>query len=755
MGRPGQERTSRARVVRRLLVVLVVVFGLFGMSAAPAAALNIPNPLPNIPVPHISVPNPLDACNNLDAPTPASPYGDGSWIVRLSSVDVVARGGRSVNGEAGSSTGDPFDNPDSVSLESTYGSTPQWWTYDNGCTGRFVAGAGTSLGNILLDVSGALPNWSQALLDSVIGPDSWMSALDKPVVNATKSVTAGVWAPWVGIVLLLVACVVLLRSRAGRLAGAVTAFSWAMIVLVASTWLINYPQESVKLVDSGVQQATGLIASGFDGDGNAPPGSQCTSVIAEHGGCPTGQTMSATQAQAAVDRQMDQVVRMTQYRTWLAGVFGDADSKTAKKYGPDVFRATHFSWTEYDTYKDDPSGKGKKILQAKQASFKKLAGEIKKNDPVAYSYFKGEHWSQRISLGVVNLATVVVVVAFLLAAGLAILLAFTLIRMLVPFAPAAGVLFMLDQARDAAISVLKKVAGPLVMGPIYFVVALILLRFDAAILTSGVWFILKIALIAGLSFLAWRLTRPAAYGIKIPGLGRLTQLLTTYVAAKGGGAAGAREALAGNAEQSSEGEEEATRKRTVYMPEVASLPQPSRDTDRALPAGSAGAVPPRYRFGEGVDAAGPRRKPASTIRVEQVRDGQDSGEQTRDQAQGATGAWFDGTSQTRAGVYRPAISGVYRGAEELPALEAPAGAGAASAEPATAYEAPDDVAAGVRPPAAGVHDEPSINTANVEYDAEGRPVFVIYTPTGNQALPVDDEQRWPGGTQHGDNGEVA
>ncbi|GGR63845.1 hypothetical protein J2S40_004774 [Nocardioides luteus] len=178
------------------------------------------------------------ACNNDDAPIPASPHGSGSWIVQL--------------GES-PKNGDPFD--DDVTLESTYGTTPQLWTYDNGCTGQFVSGAGTAIGNILLQISGTIPNWTHALLDAVIDPESPVQALDNPVVDATHAVTDGVWRPWITIAVLLVAATAIWRARTGHIAGSATAVAWAGVVLVGTTLLISYPAESVRLVDDGIRNA--------------------------------------------------------------------------------------------------------------------------------------------------------------------------------------------------------------------------------------------------------------------------------------------------------------------------------------------------------------------------------------------------------------------------------------------------------------------------------------------------------------------
>ncbi|MEI7055635.1 DNA/RNA non-specific endonuclease [Nocardioides sp. CCNWLW239] len=418
----------------------------------------------------------LGPCNNDEAPIPASPHGAGSWIVQL---------GESPEG------GDPFED-DGVTLESTYGTTPHLWTYDNGCTGQFVAGAGTAIGNILLQISGTIPNWTHALLDAVISPDSPIRALDNPVVDATRAVAEGVWRPWITIAVLLVAATALWRARTGHIAGSATAATWAGVVLLGTTLLISYPAESVRLVDDGVRGAVTLIATGFDD--NPVPGED--------------------PAVAAVDGQMDEVVRSTQYRTWLNGAFGDADSATAREHGPDLFRATHFTFDEYETYRSDPEGEGKALVEEKQDAFMTIADQIDREDSVAYDYFKGEHWNQRVTVGLINLVAVIVTCGYLLIAGLAILLAFVLIRLIVPFAPAAGILFMFDRTRDLAVGWLHRLVGPLVMGPICFVVALCLLRFFSEVLTSTQMHdALKLAICAVLSYLAWRFTRPAAYGV--------------------------------------------------------------------------------------------------------------------------------------------------------------------------------------------------------------------------------------------------
>lgn len=458
-------------------------------------------------------------CGDTDAPMPASPYGDGSFIVPPSTALKELPEGYEPGGVVDAQ--DPFRSPEEVSIESVYGTAAQWWTFETGCTGKFVAGAGTSLANVVFQVSAILPSWSHALLDTVVGESDLFAVLDAPVKSATEAVAAGVWEPWLPVAVLLVAGLVLWRARSGRLGGAVTAAGTALGALVLTSVLIQYPTESVHLVDAGVRNATGMIATGFSEGKVFPNG--------------TGAT-SGEGAVIAVDAQMDDIVRQTQYRTWLGGVFGDPDTAVAKEYGPRVFRATHFSWAEYASYRSDPEDVGREIVEAKQAAFKQAAEDIERADPVAYEHFKGEHWTGRTTSALVNLAVVCVPCLFLLLAALIAVAGFVLIRIVVPLAPAAGVIFMIDRTRDLAVSWLKLVVGPLVMGPVCFLIALVLLRFTSAIFEADavVW-VVKIGIIVVLTVIAFRLSGALDM---VPGYTRARSRITAAFSQMLGTAAG-------------------------------------------------------------------------------------------------------------------------------------------------------------------------------------------------------------------------
>jgi hypothetical protein len=658
--------------LRRALVAVLLALAFLGLASTSASALP---DLPDLPdVPGIDLPSPSDVCNNTDAPVPASPYGDGSWIVRMSpGAEALIHGGHTVDGQRVATLKDPFTDA-GVSLESTYGTTPQWWTYDNGCGGRWLAAAGTAIGNTALQLTGMLPNWTESLITAVIDPSGWTKVLDEPVSKATDAVAEGVWGPWLPIALVLAALLIMMRSRAGQFAGVINAAGWALGVLVVVSWLVQYPVESVRMVDAGVRTAVVNIAVGFNGADT---------------GDTSEEAATGASATVAVDRQMDQIVRSTQYRTWLDGVFGDADSDSAQKYGARIFRATHFSWAEYDTYTGDPSGKGKKILEAKQSDFKAVADELKDQDPVAYSYFKGDHWGQRLSLVIVNGLVLVSVCLFLIVSALAILMAFVLVRFLVPFAPAAGVIYMVESTRELALGTLKKVVGPLVMGPVLFAVGLILLRFDSFVLTADLWFPVKLALVALAAAAAWKLTRPTAYSLRVPGLRRASGAVTGYVAARAGAHAGADAAYDEQHRAPAVSEDGAARRRAM------SVFQPVGDAVEPLPA-----------------LAAPAAHAALPTRSGPIDDGD----------------WIDGRS----------------GASVL-AAHTPVYAGGAMPEDLADISGRDDFApayddgavreVGVTRSAA--HPAPA--EANVSTAPDGGQVFVIYTPEGTRNIGLDDD----------------
>lgn len=452
----------------RMLLAVVVGLGLGVGAAAPASAQATQQ------APTWSQVDIIPDLDCKEAPMPAEPAAN--WL--------------SLPPSTKSTGGDPFAPGSDVTINSVYGTGYTVVTYDNGC--KPGAGIMPSLGAGVLNLVGlewpaTLSSFGRELQSLLVEPDSWIGVLDKPITEATNAITSGFWRPWVSIALLLVAALVLTRSVSGALAGVVTAVTWALIVLLMSSWLINYPTEAVSLVDDGVQTATVQIANGFSG------------------------TTSTESAAEAMDRQWDAIDRATTYRAWLEGTFGSSTSSTALTHGPAIFKSTHFTWSEWAVYEADPAGQGAELIEAKAKAFETAADAVKAADPIAYDHLTGNRWMDRIGLAPLAWFVWLFSCAFLVVSSVGLLLAYLVVRVLVPFGPVAGVIFLLEPLRAAALGKLQKVAAILVMGPAYLLAALLVLRFNSAILGSeGIPRPLQILIVAVISFVAWWLIRPAA-----------------------------------------------------------------------------------------------------------------------------------------------------------------------------------------------------------------------------------------------------
>ena len=718
------------RLVLALLATGAMLLGLSGpaWAAKPVAAVSETMPPVATPVaPPISAP--VTALVSVlalgpdckgDAPLPSSPYGH--LAVRPAIV----------------STADPFTTP-GVSIQSVYGTSYKWWTYDNGCSPQdgIMPSLGANIGNLLgLELPGLLPSWGQGLFSLVVDPASWIGSLDTTVATVTASTAAGTWFPWLSVAMTLVAILTLLRARRGQLSGSINAVAWALLVLVVTSWAVSYPVESVKLLDDGVQTAVVDIADGFNhGDLVGPVAARSTAD-------------KAAAAQKTLDAQWDTLTRQTVFRSWAEGAFGNADGETARKYGAGVFKATHFSWSEYDTYAKDPAGAGARIIEAKAQQFRQLADEIQQEDPLAYDYFTGNRWGERITSALLGFASVLTVALFLVAAGVFVVGAYVLIRLLLPFSPVAGVVFLVETTRDVALALFKKVVKPLVMGPIFFLAALVVLRYNVGILRSDLPGWLKLVLVFLVAWLVWKMLRPATVlpRIKIPGRGLLSSYLGTRLGTERGQRAADEEAQERDSGQNGIPSTNAHRHHPVHHPPALPAPAPSL----FLPASSvpepvdvvAAGTPvaaiasdsrPRVAIGAGRGTFAPREHVAGAepFPAVGVRTARESSAGDRPAIRRST------TSPYAAGagpdIGRHVAPDVV--SEDLgPTPWVGPAPGKAGSPPATEAPSPP------RPVEGRVLDEGEvvapleIDESNLSYDGKGRRVFLVFTTAGNIAV---------------------
>ncbi|MEV8026833.1 hypothetical protein [Cellulosimicrobium funkei] len=494
----------------RRLVVLLLAVGL--LVAGPAlAASAAPQPAAG--------PVAMKAC--APAPEPASPF--------------AGLPGKLYGKPATASDGDPFTDP-GVKIADVYGYDYAWVDYDNGCIpgSDVLPKAQTGIANFLTAGAASVSAFTHSLFSLVVRPD-FMSPLDGVLTDATDAIKGGFWDPWATVILILVAAGVLLAAARSEVSTAVTTVGWALLVLVGATFIMSYPVASAQAVDSLVQTTVAASARGIGVD---------------DGGSRTG----ANSAQSGIDSMFDTINRDTYYSAWLEGTLGSADSAVAREYGPDLFHASHLTWSEAETVRDDPDA-GRAIVDAKKALWVKTAAAVEGADSGAYAHLTGEKGRWDATAMVV--VRVGLMMPFLVVAAIFIVIAYVATRVFVPLAPGLAVVGLLYSAQGWVIRVLKQVGRFIILGPVFFVAALANLLLDTAVLDSDLAFPLQLVIVAAIPFVLFKLLRP---GHAMPGsrsLGRMARAgLGTFVnslATRKAVASGVNNAKKKNGEDDGEG----------------------------------------------------------------------------------------------------------------------------------------------------------------------------------------------------------
>ncbi|MCP2259686.1 hypothetical protein LX15_003392 [Streptoalloteichus tenebrarius] len=284
-----------------------------------------------------------------------------------------------------------------------------WHTYDLGC----VAGAASNpnavidtwAGNELFNVGKNLVGATNGLHYMLLSGDL-MKPLDDLVMTGTIALYNSVYAPWFGLVALLLAVVLFRHIWRGDLATISKRGMWALggIWLASATYLTpliyTHALDEVLITGTSQAQAGFLKEVGID-ERNALP-----TVL------------------------HDQVV----YRNWLRGEFGSPDAPQAQQHGRDLLRAQ--AWTKQEV----AEGKDAGSADPKKNAFKSIANQATLGS--TYGYLKGTDGS-RLGAGVLGALQGVAYALFQLLAKAAILLAQVLLRVLILAGPVIGLVAML------------------------------------------------------------------------------------------------------------------------------------------------------------------------------------------------------------------------------------------------------------------------------------------------------------------------
>ncbi|WBB82500.1 MFS transporter [Micromonospora sp. WMMD882] len=293
----------------------------------------------------------------------------------------------------------------------------------------------TTVANGEFMIATAIIGASNALRERAWGPQAMWGWADPLVDQATKAVYEKVFSVFGIVTLCVVGLYLLWRSRQSDLSNAMTTAGWALLVMVAVTALAAWPVKSANIADGTLVTTLGVVHDAVGPQSKEPAPGRC--IDPDPNKC--------KDLRPPATRASDTVTETMLYRNWLRGLLGSADSETAKKYGPALYDSRSLTWGEVQSIRANPATRTT-VIEAKQQQWRKVAEQIKTEDPEAYEYLQGIRDMDRIGAGFIGVLAAVLFAMFDLTASLLVLLGFLIFRWAVIAAPILGTIGLMRPA---------------------------------------------------------------------------------------------------------------------------------------------------------------------------------------------------------------------------------------------------------------------------------------------------------------------
>jgi hypothetical protein len=309
---------------------------------------------------------------------------------------------------------------------------------DGGCAGTLAQPESkfeTTVANGEFMIATAVIGASNALRERAWDPQALWGWADPLVDQATKAVYEKVFSVFGVITLAVVGLYLIWRSQQADMGAATTTAGWAILIMVAVTAIAAWPVKSASIADNTLVTTLGVV---HDAVG---PRSQ----DGESAECRLGEAAACKDNRQPAVRASDTVTETMLYRNWLRGLLGSADSVTAQKYGRALYDARSLSWRDLERIRQNPDTRPP-TLKDKSDQWKRVAEQIKTEDPEAYEYLQGTNGMDRIGAGFIAVLAALMFAMFDLTASLLVLLGFLIFRWAVIAAPILGTVGLLRPA---------------------------------------------------------------------------------------------------------------------------------------------------------------------------------------------------------------------------------------------------------------------------------------------------------------------
>jgi hypothetical protein len=381
---------------------------------------------------------------------------------------------------------DPFAPGATTTIYQQYGYAGlRWNTYDLGCGTDVARSPDAVVGTAMSNWAMNLPISFAALTSSVTGAafePTFLGIFDPVISHVSGTLYQRLFSPWMPVVLVVVGVLILIRSRRNNLASTAAAVGWAVVVLLLAVVLFRWPVVAGHVADETITSTVGGVVGGLNGNAEGTP--------------------PAVAASSSVHESIF-------YQNWLAGEFGDADSPTARKYGPELFKAQALTWREAAVLEQDPE-RGRRIIEDKQERFEDIADQVQDEDPAAYEYLTGHQSDTRVGYAILGTVATFLALPFLLVSALLLIGSFLVVRLAVMMFPAFATLGLFPPARGIVINTGRVVGAALVNAVVFGVGAAVTVLGIGLILNpqSGLPGWLALVLMPVFGFVMWFALKP-------------------------------------------------------------------------------------------------------------------------------------------------------------------------------------------------------------------------------------------------------
>ena len=378
-------------------------------------------------------------------------------------ADCIKRAGQAVDAKSGCveapAVGSPTgglagsftSEPDSAKRDGVQGQYSRYGvggygtdTYALGCL-EALKSPELKIANGAAKAEFALAGWilgsANALRNYAYDPGS-MWAWSDPLVEAVTTATYKyVYSVFGGISVVLLGLLIIWNARNGKLPQVMNMVLWAVFVALVTTGIAQWPTRAVHGADQVADTTLGALHSVLGpGPRDIAPG-ECA---LDGDACKDNRSVATRSSDIATEAIL--------YRNWVAAVLGDADSETAKNYGPVLYDATAMQWSEASRVEGSPQMR-EQLLAQKAQQWNTVAQQIRTEDPAAFEHLQGVHGANRAGMGFIALGSAALFSVFDISASVVIFVAYGMIRfavMLFPVAATFGlILYMSGLVRRA------------------------------------------------------------------------------------------------------------------------------------------------------------------------------------------------------------------------------------------------------------------------------------------------------------------